>query len=805
VPGWRCISAPTACRWISIRELRMRDGGIVSIRSDITAQKLAEEALRRSRDLLESTGEIAKVGGWELDLVSGRLGWSAEVYRIHELPLDDRISRDVAIAFYPPEVRPTVEKALAACGFDGTPFDLSLPLVAATGRRLQVRIQGKPEWRDGRIVRVFGAIQDITERWQSGQSTRRLAIAAERTSNLVLLLDGERRIEWFNEAFERVSGFTLDDLRGKPVVGIFRGPRTDAARLDALYQSMDPKVGLSDVDIVLYDRNGQELFVRLELKPVIEVDGEVVGYVSIIADLTALKQAQEKLEQGNARLEAIMDAAVDGIVTIDAVGCIGSANRAAATMFGYQPADLLGRDLRSLLQGTVRAEREGHLDRHLAALEGEIVGARREVRGRRRDGSTFDLDISVAALPPAADAGRFIGALPDITERKQMEEQIRMSQRMDAIGRLTGGIAHDFNNLLGIILGNLEMMTDDLPQGAPQRTFIEPVMRAAARGADLTRRLLAFGRRQSLTSQLVDLRGQVRDAVQLLRRTMPESVTIEIEAQSQPVTAAIDVAQLETALVNLALNVRDAMPGGGRLVLEAAMIDLAQDDFSGPDTVPPARYAAVTVQDTGEGMPPAVAERMFESFFSTKGSVKGTGLGLSMVYGFVRQSGGFVQVRTAPDRGTSIRLLFPEGRLETEEPARPASMPVSVTGGGRKILLVEDIADVRRTIGRMLEVLGFEVLPVVDGASALALLAATDGVEVMLTDIGLPGGMDGIDLARLVAERYPHLKIVTRSGHAEGEDADTLGRRPEWRHLAKPFRRDVLADAMKGVFPDVSA
>ena len=597
------------------------------------------------------------------------------------------------------------------------------------------------------------------------------------------------------------------------ITGIPAGTPITAGSVFGAAKMVDPEAYLAARRESVENRRKMEFEVRAEASdgsprwyhtiadPQYNRAGKFVGMLGVTQDITEQKLLELARQQANTALQATLDATVDGIVTIDGKGCIVTVNRACARMFGYAVEEMLGQDVKMLMPEPYHGEHDGYMEAYHRTHMPKIIGIGREVRGRRSNGEEFDLDLAVAELPPMAGGGAFIGTLRDISQRKQVEEQLRAAQRMEAVGQLTGGIAHDFNNLLAVILGNLELMK--FRPGLPE-TFVPNVdtaLRAASRGGELTRQLLSFGRRQALLARNCDLNAVVADVLKLLRRTLPESIDIDFTPLPVAVTASLDVGQLENALMNLSLNARDAMKHGGRLRFAVSHVNLAAIDRTGPEPIPPGGYAAIEVADTGAGMPAETLRRIFEPFFTTKPMGEGTGLGLSMVYGFVRQSGGHIQVRSAPGEGTQFRLLFPAVDVAIIAESGLDGGPVdSPPVSRRRVLVVDDMPDVNAVVSAMLKALGYDVVGAVDSVAALAMLERDPSIEAMLTDIGLPGGMSGLDLAEVAAAKYPDLRIVTMSGYNDEQAREGVASPGVGVHLRKPLRRADLAAAIQQVF-----
>ncbi|KAB2920292.1 MAG: response regulator [Hyphomicrobiaceae bacterium] len=384
-----------------------------------------------------------------------------------------------------------------------------------------------------------------------------------------------------------------------------------------------------------------------------------------------------------------------------------------------------------------------------------------------------------------------------MAEQKRMQAALVQAQKMEAVGKLTGGLAHDFNNLLTIVISNLAAIRDKGMAGPELNDFLEPALAAARRGADITRRLLAFARQQPLEPRSVDVNRVVANILTLLRRSLPEIVTITSEPGVGELHTVADPSQLENALVNLALNARDAMPKGGRLVMRTGRRELSATEAAELD-VTPGPYVAIAVEDTGIGMDQATLSRVFEPFFTSKEFGSGSGLGLSMVYGFVRQSGGAIRMRSEPGKGTTVTLLLREGVSTSDTAVEEAQEVLTGATARHAVLLVEDDPDVRTVIRRQLVDLGHSVIEASGGKEALAILESVPEVSVLISDIVMPGDIDGRRLAERARCRRPDIRVVLITGYAEGLD----GRRgTETVVLRKPCSKEQLAAAIHEAGP----
>ncbi|MDK1491245.1 PAS domain S-box protein [Sinorhizobium sp. 7-81] len=508
------------------------------------------------------------------------------------------------------------------------------------------------------------------------------------------------------------------------------------------------------------------------------------------SDITNLKRAQADLAAREAHLRSILDTVPEAMVVINESGAISSFSAAAERLFGYAESDVVGSNVKILMPSPHREAHDHYLNNYLRTGERRIIGIGRVVAGLRKDGTVFPMELSVGE---AMSDGRriFTGFIRDLTSRQRIEEELRQAQKMEAVGQLTGGLAHDFNNLLTVITGNLEMIEARL-QDERLKGFLREAQAAADDGAKLTAQLLAFGRRQPLNPKLVDVGELVTNFSKLLTRTLGETIDLSTIVNGSSNLALIDVSQLQNSLLNLGLNARDAMQDGGRLTIEISTTILGRDYALMYPEIRMGHYVLVAVTDTGVGMTEDVRRHAFEPFYTTKGTGAGTGLGLSMVYGFVKQSGGHIQLYSELDRGTSVRIFLPAARGESQlaqigadENAAPEPIPT----GHETILVVEDDARVRRVVVSRLRDAGYSVIEAEAGAQALQLLAEHPEVSLVFTDMIMPGGMNGGELAQHVRSLRPNVKTLLTSGYAEPNAAG--GAAGSW--LQKPYTARELA------------
>jgi PAS domain S-box-containing protein len=494
--------------------------------------------------------------------------------------------------------------------------------------------------------------------------------------------------------------------------------------------------------------------------------GEPASVFQFDWDMTDARRTK-LIEEREARLRSIVETAPDAVITIGERGIIQSFSPAAEKLFGYAAGEVIGHNVKMLMPEPHRTKHDGYLERYLRTGEKRIIGIGREVEAQRKDGTVFPMHLSVGEVR-LGDTHIFSGFIHDLSARVKMEEELQRAQKMEAVGQLTGGVAHDFNNLLTVISGNLEML-DRRIDDAEDRDLLKDAREASQLGAELAKHLLAIGRRQPLQPRLTDLNSLVGGMADLLRRSLGETIAIDTKLAEGLPMIMVDPGQVESALLNLSVNARDAMPKGGKLFIRTASADLDESYTAFYVDVAPGRYVSLAVTDTGVGMTPEVRQRAFEPFFTTKGPGKGNGLGLSMVYGFVKQSGGHIQIYSEPGRGTTIRFYLPAQHGDGGVPERSADAPTppASLAAGETVLLVEDDPRVRRVSLRRLKDLGYHVLEADSGPVALKLLDEGADINVLFTDVVMPGGMTGIDLAQEVRRRRPGVKILLSSGYAE--------------------------------------
>jgi signal transduction histidine kinase len=525
--------------------------------------------------------------------------------------------------------------------------------------------------------------------------------------------------------------------------------------------------------------------------------------LSLLEDERIAETAVRKSEELN---RGVLDSMLAQIAVLDRNGKIIAVNdawrRFAAERIGDKPESSsrthvgssyldIWRSSFDVLESEATTVREG--------LQSLLRGARSsftlEYSCRARDEKRWFL---LSATPLKTEDGGAAVSHLDITERLAMEEQLRQSHRLDAVGQLTGGVAHDFNNMLTVILGNAELLQEGLERDVAHRELADMIVGAANSAAELTKRLLAFARKQALNPIAVDSNQLIADMYPLLRRTLAANLEFEMVADSDVWQALVDPAQLENAVLNLCINARDAMLGGGRLRIETKNVELDEDYAAGQVDVKSGQYVSITVTDTGCGIAPDVLRRVFEPFFTTKDKGKGTGLGLAMVYGFIKQSDGHISIFSEPGHGTTVRMYLPRAVGDSPH-AAVATGVFRIIHGTETILLVEDDEQVRRFALSQLKSLGYNVLQAHNGVEAMELIERNERIDLLFTDVVMPG-MSGRQLADSARRRRPGLKVLFTSGYNE----DAIVHHGRLDHgvqlLPKPYRRRELAKRIRSIF-----
>jgi PAS domain S-box-containing protein len=551
--------------------------------------------------------------------------------------------------------------------------------------------------------------------------------------------------------------------------------------------------GKSSRQFRIKTRDGAERYIASIERASIGTDGTIERIVGINVDITERRLREIEVREINTRLETLISEAKIGILVHQNFKPI-MANDELARMFGYAGREeiLAMPDCRRLFMDDEHARIAAY---NSARLLGASAPGFYALKGKKKDGAIVELENRAFPIEWAGTRS-VCSMLTDVTEQRKMEAQLRQSQRLEAVGQMTGGIAHDFNNLLTVILGNAELLEEGLAHDPQLRQLADMSVRAAERGADLSHRLLAFSRRQSLDPKAVEVAELIQGIEGLLRRAVGGNVEIRTAFEDNLWRAMIDAPQLESALLNLSVNARDAMPDGGSLTIEAANVTWSEGGIADRAGAEPGEYVMVAVSDTGAGMDEHTKLHAFDPFFTTKEVGRGSGLGLSMIYGFVKQSKGYVQIYSELGHGTTIKLYLPraaEGAIPFE--SRDVGGPAP--GGVEKVLVVEDDELVRTQVTAQLRLLGYDVVSAGDGIQALELLKQIADFDLLFTDIIMPRGLNGRRLVDEALKLRPGLAVLLTSGYTENALSDHADDGPRIGMLSKPYRRQDLAERVR--------
>ncbi|RZI85379.1 MAG: PAS domain-containing sensor histidine kinase [Rubrivivax sp.] len=759
-------------------------GGVVSrlllLRED------ALETQAKNAALLEVSSLVGRLGGWQVELPGRQTHWSNEVFRLLGHPLGKAPELGSVYPMYVEGDGARVRAVFEACAADGTPFDEEVQL-QGEGATRWLRVVGEAvRDGDGRILRVHGALQDI-----DGFKQTELALARSQ-AEWRLLSDSLPMMVWVADTAGGITysnRYMLEYLASDEASLIGEGwlrfvheddkPAVVAAWLEAL-ASGEPYE--AEFRACRADGEWRRLFARAVL---VQLPTGSRHWYGTAMDVQVLHDEREARAQLANRLVDTMESVGDAIVTLDHDWCFRYLNGHAELVLDRKREDLLGRNVWDAFPHARGTEYQAQYER--------CVRERVTVRFETHD-PVLEKRFQITAYP--VDDGLAV-YFRDVTEERRLAEQLDQAQRMDSLGQLTGGVAHDFNNLLTVIMGNAEVLAEDPDANAQQREMAEMIASAANRGAELTQRLLTFARKQVLAPEAADINRLVARFTPLLKRALGEHVGVSLLPAADLWQGLVDAGRLEVALLNLAVNARDAMPDGGRLTIETANVWLDEDYEARHIDVKAGPYVMLAVSDTGHGMPQQLLARVFEPFFTTKGLGQGTGLGLAMVYGFAKQSRGHVSIYSEVGRGTTVRLYLPRTAADEASPRPLPTQAVPRSAQGELVLLVEDDEQVRVFACKQVVSLGYRVLEAANGAQALELLAAHPEVALLFTDVVMSGGMSGPQLAERARALRPGLPVLYTSGYTENAMAHHGRLEEGMLMLGKPYRRADLAEKLQ--------
>jgi len=775
---------------IRLSPLNTEQGILVSsaIR-DISDRRRTEEDLRRLASIVECSDD-AIIGKTLEGIITS---WNAGAERMYGYLAKEAIGKSVSMLVptkHPDEIPGVLERLKRGEVVD----HFETLRVRKDGEEFPIEITVSPI-RDA-VERIVGAStigRDISERKRREEDLSRLAAVVESSDDAIIgrTLDGT--VTHWNNAAQRIYGYSAAEIIGKPTSVLF------SPDLFAEIAEMLEKIKHGDKaeksDAVRVRRDGKEVHVALTHAPIKNAEGYVIGISTVARDISERRQTDEMIRKERDRAQQYLDIVDVILLALDLKGRITLINRKGCSTLGWKEHELLGHDwvdtcLPVKIRDDLRRSFYNLIAGDLSYIENTVLtksGSERMIGWRNtllRDG-----------------AGNITGTLSsgeDITERKHLEQQLRKSQKMEAIGQLAGGIAHDFNNLLSVILGYSEILLESTQLDIKTHSQCEEIQKAGERAASLTRQLLAFSRQQVLAPKILDLNAVVVETEKMLRRLIGEHIDLRTTLDPMLGTVKADPGQIGQVIMNLVVNARDAMPEGGKLFIETTNAELDDGYALRHPPLSPGRYVVLAISDSGIGMDEETQTHIFEPFFTTKEVGKGTGLGLSTVYGVVNQSGGFVWVYSELGHGSVFKIYLPTVD-ESVQLTRPKELAPQLLRGTETILLVEDEESVRTLTRSLLGAAGYWVIEARSGADALEVTANYSGpIHLLLTDVVMPG-MNGPDLAKRLAVTHPNMKALCMSGYT-GTFANLNGLVDRCvRLIEKPFSRDMLLRKVREV------
>jgi two-component system cell cycle sensor histidine kinase/response regulator CckA len=757
---------------------------------DITARRRAEEMVVRLAAIVESS-EDAIIGK---DLDCQITSWNKGAERMYGYTFGEIIGQDIAILApdRKDETRKIVEELKAGRSIE----NFETVRVSRTGKLIYVSLTASPMLdSEGTLVGAATIARDITAQKLAEEALRRANETSIYASPVpIIAADLESRVTMWNPAAEALFGWSEAEVIGEPNPIIPRDVQTEAIQLHSRLLSGET---LRGIEVLRQKRDGTLVRISLSAAPIRDPSRSVKGILGFLADITEEKRSEEALRRAEEKYRTIFENAVEGIYQTTPDGKYISANPALAHMLGFDsPEELINarKDIRT--QEYVKPEMHTEF---VKVLEERGVVQGFEYEAYCKNGNSIWVSENARAVRNL-EGGivYFEGTVEDITARRELEHQLRQMQKIEAVGRLAGGVAHDFNNILMAISSYAELLDRKLVDESARR-YASEIVKATDRGSSLTEGLLTFSRKQVLSPKVLDLNPLIEEQIRMLKRLIPENIELEFVAASEIGRVKADPSQVQQVLMNLIINARDAMPNGGRLVIETGNAELDAVDFPRGSQALPGNFVMVAVSDNGCGMSAETKTHLFEPFFTTKEQGKGTGLGLAIVFGIVKQSGGQVFVQSELDMGTTFKVYFPSVQAAIEpQHLEERQQPIT---GAETILLVEDEDGVRDSAAEFLREGGYTVLTASGGHEALKIAEQYDRpIHLLLTDLIMPS-MSGKELSERMARIRPAIRVVFMSGYSSNLLSDQQVLDPRHVLLHKPFRlaalgrmvRDVLA------------
>ena len=717
-------------------------------------------------------------------------GWNPAAESLFGYSADQAIGKNADI-IVPDRLRSEVHRILDQVRNGVAIKNFETVRMSRDGRVVDVTLSISPvKSKSGEIVGVTEMARDLSEARKAQLALRQQIEERQRifetSQDLILVTDPQGNFVQVSPSSTAILGYSPEEMIDHSAVEFIHPDDLESTREEM--RSARRGRGMRNFATRYIHRDGR--VVRLTWMGTWSEPARRHFFIG--RDMTEILQAQDALFDSERMARGIVETALDAFVQMDDAGTVIDWNSQAEKIFGWSHAEAVGRVLAELIiPEPHRARHWEGLMRFLRTGDGPILGTRFEIEAQRRDGKQIKVELSITALQRRG-GHVFNGFIRDLTDKIAAETRNRQAQKMEAIGQLTGGIAHDFNNILTVIIGTIEVLADAVSDRPELAAIAKMIDEAAERGADLTKHLLAFARLQPLQPREVDVNALIVTAGKLLRPTLGEHIEIESMLAEDPWHAFVDPSQLTTAILNLVLNARDAMPQGGKLIIETLNSHLDESYAGQNSDVKPGQYVLIAISDTGVGIAADLLDKVFEPFFTTKEPGRGTGLGLSMVYGFVKQSGGHIKVYSEQGHGTTIKLYLPRN-IESLQEAQTAAGAEIAQGGTELILVVEDDPLVRNYVIAQIRSLGYRTLSAANADEALRTIQADPTIDLLFTDVIMPGSMNGRKLAEEALKLRTRLKVLYTSGYTENAIVHHGRLDPGVLLLAKPYRKPDLA------------
>jgi PAS domain S-box-containing protein len=772
------------CRTTLLRDSEGRPIGMCGVGTDITEHIRLERELAgnvaRLQAIVEAEPECVKIlapSGALLEMNS------AGLRMLEADSLAEMQSRSL-LACVAPEHQPAF-RALHNRVMQGESGSLEFEAIGLKGRHCWLETHAAPLLDPVHgCVNLLGVTRDVTSRKRAEEALRkaneRERLYFDQTPLGVIEWDLDFRVTRWNPAAERVFGYPPAEAMGQHASFIV--PEAERPFVDVLWRQLLSKQGGERSTNGNVCQDGRAIFCEWYNTPLADEQGRVIGVVSLVMDITESHRAEEALAEREKRYRSLFDLSPAGILLEDTEGNILEVNAATCRIFGYAREEMLGRNVHILVPEELHSVVDGHIRDLLAGKTLLHV-----VDNIAKDGQLRRVELHEMTVPLPDGRRGILVVMNDITERRQLEEQLRHLQKMESIGQLAAGVAHDFNNILTVINGSAAILSESLSDKPQHMEWVNHILASGERAANLTRQLLLFSRKQQMQPKLINLNELTSNLTKMLGRVLGEDITLEFSYENDLPSIQGDAGMLEQVILNLTVNARDAMPQGGSLHIATGTVNFS---FLPPAANPgtqPGRFVKLVVRDTGTGIPPEIRERIFEPFFTTKEVGKGTGLGLATAFGIVAQHNGWIEVDSRPGQGTAFLIYLPASTATVAASGRPAASALE-PGHGEIILVVEDDPSVRELVCRTLSRQGYKVTMAASGVEARMLSAEfLEQVKLMVTDLVMPGGVNGRELAESLRRTYPRLRVVYCSGYSSEITGGRLSLDPGCLFLQKPF------------------